>query len=424
MRLLQLIKNKTKLKHKTFGDGIFKGKSEKAITVTFPLYGDKNFTLASFKNGFLKIVDTDEENEIEMSSIRGINESGNGIVQYDTSTIRIGEKNILEAFCSKTSLLFNESYTILGDTMEATSIIACYNLTVVGDLKVEKIEVKGSLTIVGSLSATEVYCQNDLFCNGRIIAETIEVGTDLIAEAVNCKKFYCGGNALVKTTIDLEDAHTDRVMIAGEGIIGGGNFSVQTAIAIEYFEYDGSIEGEVLELDSGTSFGDERPIKQVPEKVSLEELIINAKEALLQGIISSGDESEDCLLEFAMKLSKIDVANTTDWFNVFSYVIDFSYLDKIENFRDYLFLLYAKEILPKEMVEYETVEHIFKKPLEKATIEAREMSFTASSIEEVMLALKIVIQYHNILSVDKDEAFDKIFQSIGIKYSTVRSFLF
>jgi cytoskeletal protein CcmA (bactofilin family) len=420
---MQFIKNKTKLKHKIYGVGVFKEKySESAITVTFPVYGDKNLALTAFKNGLLKVIDTGEGDEKRMPSNNGTNESGNGVVQYDTSSIQIGEKNILEAHCSNKSLLFNESYTILGDTMEATSIYACYNLTVVGNLKVDKIEVKGSLTVIGNLSATEVNCQNDLLCNGKIDADSLEVGTDLIADAVKCKKFYCGGNALIKTTIDLEDARTEKVMIAGEGIIGGGKFSVQSAIAIEYFEYDGTIEGKVLELDTDTSFGRERVIEQEPEEVSFGEMISKAKEALAHEMISCGDDSEDCLLKFAKKLSEVDVANTADWFNAFSYVINISYLDKIKNFRDYLFLIYAKEILPKEMVEYETVEHIFKKPLEEAANEANEMSFTAKNIEEVMLALKIVTLYHNILSVDKDEALDKIFQSIGIKYNTVRSF--
>lgn len=306
--------------------------------------------------------------------------------------------------------------------MEANSIYACYNLTVVGDLKVEKIEVKGSLTVLGNLSASEINCQNDLFCKGRIDADSIDVGTDLIADAVKCKRFDCGRNTLVKTTIDLEDARTEKVMVAGEGIIGSGNFTVQKAIAIEYFEYDGNIEGKVLELDTDTSFGKEIIIEQESEEVSFEELISKAKEALTQKMIPSGNDSEDNLLEFAKKISEVDVTNTADWFNTFSYVINISYLDKIENFRDYLFLVYAREILPKEMVEYETIEHIFKKPLDEASNEANEMSFAAQNIEEVMLALKIVILYHNILSVDKDEALDKIFQSIGIKYNTVRAF--
>lgn len=90
---MQFIENKTKLKHKTYGIGVFKEKySESAITVTFPLYGDKNLALTTFKNDLLTVVDADERNEKSMPSSDRTNESGNAVIQYDTSSIQIGEK--------------------------------------------------------------------------------------------------------------------------------------------------------------------------------------------------------------------------------------------------------------------------------------------------------------------------------------------
>lgn len=419
---MKLVENVTKLIHKTYGIGVFKTQySEVAITVFFPIYGNKNFLLTAFHNGLLKIYEPEEKKYQKQSEKMIRNEKS--IIQYDTSNLQIGEKNVLEAYASNKSLIFNESYTILGNEMKAANIYACYNLTVIGDLEVEKIEVKGTLTVIGNISATEVNCQNDLFCSGKVKVEGLEVGTDMIADSVNCKRFYCGGNAIIKTTIDIEDTKIEKVIVAGEGIIGGGDFSAQNAIAIEFFEYDGDIEGKVLEVNNEVSFRQECISEKSLENLSFEELIIKIKEMLTKEMVSSGDDSEECLLEFTKKLSEIDVMNVSDWFNVFSYVIDISYLEHIDNFRDYLFLVYAEQILPKEMIGYETVEHIFKQPFQEVSDMAHELEFTAKNVDEIMLALKIVTSYDSHLSISKEEALDKIFQSIGIKYDTVCSFL-
>ena len=93
-----------------------------------------------------------------------------------------------------------------------------------------------------------------------------------------------------------------------------------------------------------------------------------------------------------------------------------------ENFKDYLILFYAQKILPKEIQGYETVEHIFEKPFEDAQAEGIELPFTVSDIKEFEITLRIVLLYYHELGYSRDELLDKMFQSIGIKYSTVGSF--
>lgn len=412
---MRLIEKETKLKHKKFGEGVFQSKSsDSAIIVHFPKYGEKLLSISAFESGFLELVDG-EENEVDLND--------NSPEQFDTSKIQIGGKNILEACSLNKPIVFNESYTILGENMKATDVYACYDLTIIGDLNVDKIEVKKSLTVLGNINASEVMCQANLICLGKINAKSLEVGIDLIANSVYCKKLFCGGNAIIKTTIEIEDSKTERAMIAGEGIIGGGNFSAQKAIAVEYFECDGVVEGEILELETKKVFGEKKIEHQENKEIKLEQLIIKAKEIIGSEMIAAGKNSEDNLLEYVMKLSEIDIKDFTEWFDIFSYVIDISYLDTIDNFKDYLFLIYAKEQLPKEMIEYETVEHVFKTILKEANEKANSFEFVAKNVQEIMLALKIVIEYSDIIAVGKEESFDKIFQSIGIKYHTVRSFL-
>ena len=52
-----------------------------------------------------------------------------------------------------------------------------------------------------------------------------------------------------------------------------------------------------------------------------------------------------------------------------------------------------------------------------------ELPFRAKTIEDFAYALRIVTLCENELRIDKDEALEKIFQSVGIKYKTVKGYL-
>lgn len=419
---MQLIENKTKLKHTKYGIGIYKGKySETSITVDFPGFGEKHLSKTAFHNGLLEVIEEPKPEE-KVIAPQGVgNSATTGVIQFDTSETRIGDQNILESYESNQTLVFNESYTIIGNVMEAKKIHACYNLTVVGDLRVQEIEVKGSLTVLGNIYASQVVCQNDLCCKGKIEIDKGDIGGDIIAEALTSKDLYCGGNAIVQTTIDIEKSTTEKAMIAGEGIIGAGDFSAQNAIAVEYFEYSGDVKGKVLELDTETTFG-EKELQADLDECSFAKLMDCAKTVLNREILVAGEEDEETLLDFLHNVGAEADVNVQEWYDIFNRVINISYQDSIENFRDYLILFYAQKILPKEIQGYETVEHIFEKPFEDAQAEGIELPFTVSDIKEFEITLRIVLLYYDELGYSKDELLDKMFQSIGIKYSTVGSF--
>lgn len=419
---MQLVENKTKLKHTKYGIGIYKGKhSETGIIVEFPGHGEKHLFTTAFHNGFLEVIEEPKPEAKAITPQSVGNSATTGVIQFDTSETRIGDQNILESYKSNQTLIFNESYTIIGNVMEAKKIHACYNLTVVGDLRVQEIEIKGSLTVLGNLYASQVLCQNDLCCKGKIEIDKGEIGGDIIAEALTSKELYCGGNAIVQTTIDIENSTTEKAMIAGEGIIGAGDFTAQNAIAVEYFEYSGDVKGKVLELDTETTFG-EKELQADLDECSFAKLMDCAKTVLHREIFVAGEEDEETLLDFLHNVGAEADVNVQEWYDIFNRVINISYQDSIENFRDYLILFYAQKILPKEIQNYETVEHIFEKPFEDAQAEGIELPFTVSDIKEFEITLKIVLLYYDELGYSKDELLDKMFQSIGIKYSTVGSF--
>ena len=104
-------------------------------------------------------------------------------------------------------------------------------------------------------------------------------------------------------------------------------------------------------------------------------------------------------------------------------VYELAYPERIANLRDYFILIMATKLLPEEIIGYETLEHIFDNLLTDAEQSLDTLPFHAENVEELAYALKIVILCENELRIDKEEALDRIFQSIGIKYQTVKSFL-
>ena len=51
------------------------------------------------------------------------------------------------------------------------------------------------------------------------------------------------------------------------------------------------------------------------------------------------------------------------------------------------------------------------------------MEFHAKTIEDVAYALKIISMCENDIKIDKDEAYDKILQKLGVKYKTAIKYL-
>lgn len=133
--------------------------------------------------------------------------------------------------------------------------------------------------------------------------------------------------------------------------------------------------------------------------------------------------NEDELVEFVKQLSDTDKGMLSDWKFLTANLVELSYLDKITNFRDYLIAVMAAKMLPEEIVGYETLAHVFDSLMLEAEKNLDELPFRAKTIEDFAYALRIVTLCENELRIDKDEALEKIFQSVGIKYKTVKGYL-
>ncbi len=342
-------------------------------------------------------------------------------IQYDTSEMIVGGVNIVEAVKSNKKLIFNESYTLIGIKVAAPYIRASYDLTVIGDLEVDEIEVKGNLYVMGNIKTKKLDCLKSIICSGDITADTI-YSSDILANSIRGVSIVCNDNIIVRTTMDVEESlKSEKSIMAGEGILGNGHFSAKNAVAAEYFDFNGEVLGKVMELDTDATFG--VPHAASPEEVSFDEASVVLKKKISEELKRAGKVNENQLIEFVKHLSETDAYIWSDWKKLIEELVDLSYKDKIENLRDYLIIIMATKLLPEEIVGYETLEHVFDNNLIEAEKELNTLYFCAKDVEDLAYALKVVTLCDNELRMDQDEILDQIFQSIGIKYQTVKSYL-
>jgi len=343
-------------------------------------------------------------------------------IQYDDSDIVIGGVNIAEARESSKGIVFNESYTVIGKCIITPSIFASYDLTVIGDMEVDEIEVRGNLYVMGNIKAINITCNKAIICSGTINAETIS-GNEIVANDINCSVITCPGNIVARTTIDINDSlRSESSVITGEGIIGKGHFSAKNAVSAEYFDFDGEVFGKVLELETEATFGKPNQNLTMTEE-KLEVLSERLIESIKKELKKAGDVDEEHLTKTIIRISEMDKSLMFDWKVLMENLIEISYKDEITNLRDYLFVIMAAKHLPVEVLSYETIEHIFDKLLVDALGKVDTLPFNAKNIDDLVYALRIVVLCADVLMMEKEDVLDKIFQSIGIKYKTVKKFI-
>lgn len=346
--------------------------------------------------------------------------------QYDTSDIVIGGKNILEAFETDDVVIFNESYTIIGSETSAKKISATYDLVIIGNVTVDEIVVNGKLTVIGDISANKLTCANTLVCQGHIDVDHLFVGS-VIAKSIKCVEFVCDGNALIETTIDIDkSSRTERTMVACEGIVGAGNFVALNAIANEYFEFSGDIQGKILELDTDKTLSEMNMSVKIDNdlsKLTIEEVFRQSEQRLQDEYKRCRELDEDALIELIKVLDNNILHTILDYTTIFDVLTNISYQDEIEDFGGYLLVVYAKKVLPEEIYRYETIEHINTLLLPKAEEMLDKLEFCPQSVEYIAICIQVALVCADVIPMDTDNVLDKIFSSFGLRYSTVKNIL-
>lgn len=430
---MNLIENKTKFMHTgmpAWGVGTYIKSEGDYIMIQFENAGIKKFSKTSI-NDMLKIVGETEKKNVNKSTQSqityvSVNAQKGSLVQYDGEHNGIAGKNVIKAFESNDSVIFNETYIIIGEHTEALKIHAMYDLTIMGDVTVQECVVNGSLTVIGNARIKNLNCDNGFICKGDLYSDKIYVGGNMIVDSIVCDELICDGNVAIQTTVNInQNAKVTKTIFACEGIMGAGNFSALNAIANEYFEFDGAYEGKIVELETDTTISD-----SVPEKTAsvgtIEEIIKLANQKLIEEYGKCIELDEEQIIEHFRSLSEIEniELKTLPFVEpLFSHLVKMSYQDKIETIEDYLTVLVAQKTLPAEVYSYESIEHIGKTFLPKAQSGVENLSFEPTSIQQFSEVLSMALQLEKELTDDWELVMDKLFESVGLKYATVSSMI-
>lgn len=344
------------------------------------------------------------------------------LIQYNSGDHVLANKNVAEAVTTDGDIVFNESYVVIGESLEARDIHATYDLDVLTDIVARTISVNGNLFVKGNIEADEIICRGLFYCTGEVRINKCNLGSHSMIGSVIGKEVYAAGDLFIKTTIDTDSSlEADGLVVAGEGIMGDGSFEAKAAIANEYFEFGGKNKSKVFEI-SEMEFTD--------VSASEDEVNVNLDEMNIEGAVEVFnkvfDKSLDEWNQFEEETFIGNVRMVAELMcdlqmidRVVDTVIALSYERQIENFKDYLYVLCAKNNFPSGMAKYETLQPVIEDMLNEATYKIDKMDYKAQNIQELAVSFFVLSKYYEQLPISVEEAADKIFSSIGIRYSTV-----
>lgn len=349
------------------------------------------------------------------------------VKQFDYTGNTINGYGILNAEHFKDDVIFNESYIVFGELKSDENIHACYNLTVFGNMSAKKIIVNGSLIVFGNITSDYVKVQKDIFCNGNVDVGELNGYANVFAKAVNSTQIFCGNKMIVDETININElCEVENIMVACEGIIGSGRLKVKNAVANDFFEFTGTVEGKVFEIYAMEKNMQLSGISTIEEKQKTVDDYTYEYRKSYYGVekqIFNTAEIKDPnqLLNLLSKLV-INKVSFDDIYEQFKKIIDYSYRGDINNIYDYLIIINADNKLPLSLRNYETVSDVFDVMLKNAKDKLNKMSFSVNSSKQFAEAVTIATQYKDYLAEDYEFIMDSVFSSIGIKYNTVKKF--
>lgn len=351
---------------------------------------------------------------------------GDALVQFNSSKQIIGTMSVAEAVDTDSDIVFNESYIVIGNVLRGDSIHATYDLSVIGNLIARKITVNGDLIVKGDIEADSLECRGSVICAGDIRVKNANFESYSCADSIVGETVTASDNLFVRTTVDTgEKIEVDGLIVVGEGILGDGEFRAKAAIANEYFEFAGDANSTVFEISEmdfiEASETPVRPTSGMTGKTNTGDAF-DAADAFNKAFENSLNQwteyEEDVLIQEMKKiLSNLDDLYLID--TIMDQIVSISYKREIDNFKDFLYVLCAKNIFPDQLASYETIEPVLNQMYTDALENIEQMEFSASNIEEFAYSLFILSKYGTQLTISKEDGADKLFSSIGLRYSTV-----
>ena len=128
------------------------------------------------------------------------------LIQFNSGDYVLGNKNVAEAVVTDGDIVFNESYVVIGESLEARDIHATYDLDVLTDIVAETISVNGNLFVKGDIEADEIICRGSFYCTGEVRVNKCNLGSHAMIGSVIGKEVYTTGDLFIKTTIDTDSS--------------------------------------------------------------------------------------------------------------------------------------------------------------------------------------------------------------------------
>lgn len=330
-------------------------------------------------------------------------------IQFDSSIIQAGNTNVAEAIETEDTILFNETYVVVGEKLAANSIHATYDLTIIGDLEANTIEVNGELVVNGNIKASKLRSRR-LMCTGKVTVDDLICDEDAYSKSVSANIVQTQGSLFVLDSLVVDEkCEVERNVVTGEGLSGSGILSADSVISGEYFDFDGEINANIFEIE--TMFKREITDKKV---IVEEENFFDKFDGILttffDKIVVKGEEE---ILDELAEIAEIQRVSFSEMYYLFSELVRISKLEGIMNLKDYLIVKYAYSMFPIKLVEYKAIDRAFSMINEN---DPNELDYTANNIAEFAFSLKILV---SICSDEYESYADRIFQFIGLRYNFV-----
>ena len=346
---------------------------------------------------------------------------GISLIQYNSGEHSFANQNITEAVRVKSDLVFNESYIVVGDCLEARKIYATYDLTVHGNISARELVVNGNLVVIGNIDVHTLTCHGKLLCTGDIHAKEMTADGFTVADSISGDRVFSGNDMLVHTTIDTNEAlESTGLVVASEGIMGAGKFSTKAAIANEYFEFSGTPDSPVFEIERMEfSKSNQEASNEKPTEITFSDAIEQFQNSFNKTVQEwNAFEEDDFVHNLFITEHALPKMQTIT--RLLDKIIRISYCKEITNLRDYLLAFWAREEFPEEVCTYETLEPVLNEMLAKAAEKANLLEFRAESISDISDSLYVLAKYSDQLALSFEECADKIFSFIGLRYTTVK----
>lgn len=336
-------------------------------------------------------------------------------IQFDTSDSVLDGENIAQAVETDKEVCFNESYTVIGKKLQAAKIYATYDLSVLGDLCADNVEINGDLLVDGNIKAKYLRCRR-LVCTGKVNVNSLFCVEDIMAKSVTVDDIETQGSAIVLDSFNVSDTcEVERNVIAGEGISGSGKMTIENAMVGDYFDFDGDISGHYFEISTMFSEDSNKTSNEEKTGDSNYDTFADELNDFLKRFTNRVIEmEEDDIIVQLRECAEYQKISFDEMEYLFEEIDRISYYNEITNLRDYLLIRYAEFRFPQQFREYETISHVFTTLLENTDVE--KLQYSANSLLELAMSLRIITA---IYESTFDEYADKIFSFIGLKYSFV-----